>query len=314
MKKIQLLLAFAIIAITIQAQQNIYLQINHKLGSSNFAYNQTATNNISNSFNLQRLEYYISEITLKYDGGQDTTLNTYILVDAGTTTNVLLGSFNITTLESISFGTGVDAAVNNGDPDLWPMNHALAPKSPSMHWGWAAGYRFAAFEGMTGASMTTGWQIHALGNRNYNTQTISTAGFKIGTNTTIELNADYTQALNGITINGNLFNHGETGEAATLLSSFNTSVFAARTVGIKENKLIKFSISPNPSEQDVVLQFDDNQNGNQLIVTSINGQLISQQTITSGNQASVAIETKGTYLVNIYKEGNLIGSEKVIIQ
>jgi len=314
MKKIHLILAFAFSALTIQAQQNIYLQINHKLGSSNFAYNQTATNNISNSFNLQRLEYYISEITLKYDGGQDTTLNTYILVDAGTATNVLLGSFNITTLESISFGTGVDAAVNNGDPDLWPMTHALAPKSPSMHWGWAAGYRFAAFEGMTGASMTTGWQIHALGNRNYNTQTIPTAGFTTGTNTTIELNADYAQALNGITINGNLFNHGETGEAATLLSNFNTSVFSARLVGIKKNELTKFSISPNPSSENIVLQFEDNQNGNQLIVTSINGQIVSQETITSGNQVNVSIETKGTYFVNIYNQENLIGSEKVIIQ
>lgn len=314
MKKIQLLLAFAFSALTIQAQQDIYLQINHKLGSANFAYNQTATNNLSNSFNLQRLEYYISEITLKYDGGQDTTLSTYILVNASIPTNVLLGNFNITNIESITFGTGVDAAVNNGDPDQWPMSHALAPKSPSMHWGWAAGYRFAAFEGMTGASMTTGWQIHALGNRNYNTQVISTPGFTSGTSTTIELNADYTQAMNGITINGNLFNHGETGEAAMLLNSFNTSVFSARAVGINENKLTKFSISPNPSAQDVVLQFEDNQNGNQLIVTSINGQVISQETITSGNQVTVSIESKGTYLVNIYKEGNLIGSEKVIIQ
>lgn len=314
MKKIQILLALAICSIAVQAQQDIYFKINHKLGSANFAYNQTATNNISNSFNLQRLEYYISEITLKYDGGQDTTLDTYILVDAGTTTNVFLGTFNITALESVSFGTGVDAAVNNGDPDLWPMTHPLAPKSPSMHWGWAAGYRFAAFEGMTGANMTTAWQIHALGNRNYNTQTIATTGFTNGNTTTIELNADYAQALNNITINGNLFNHGETGEAATLLSNFNTSVFSAGAVGIKENQLTSFSISPNPSAQDITLQFEDNQNGNRLTVSSINGQLISQKTITSGNQVKVSIDNKGTYLVNIYKEGKLIGSEKVIIQ
>lgn len=314
MKKIHLLLALAFSALTIQAQQDIYLKINHKLGSSNFAYNQTATNNISNSFNLQRLEYYISEITLKYDGGQDTTLNTYILVDAGTTTNVLLGNFNITSLESIQFGTGVDAAVNNGDPDLWPMTHPLAPKSPSMHWGWAAGYRFAAFEGMTGTSMNNGWQIHALGNRNYNTQTIPTSGFTTGSTTTIELNADYTQALNNITINSSLFNHGEMGEAATLLNNFNTSVFTSGTVGIQKNELTAFTISPNPSEKNIALTFEDNQNGNELIIYSINGQEVKRELITSGNQVNISINTKGTYIVNILKEGQIIGYERVIIK
>lgn len=314
MKKIHLLLAFAFSALTIQAQQDIYLKINHQLGSSSFSYNQTATNNISNSFNLQRLEYYISQITLNYDGGQDTTLDTYILVDAGTTTNQLLGTFNITTLESITFGIGVDPAVNNNDPDLWPMTHPLAPKSPSMHWGWAAGYRFAAFEGMSGTSMNTGWQIHALGNRNYNTQTIQTSGYTTGTTTTIELNADYTQALNNITINGNLFNHGEMGEAATLLNNFNTSVFTSGTVGIQKNELTKFNVSPNPSERNIILTFEDNQNGNELIINSLNGQEVKRELITSGNQVNISINTKGAYIINIVKEGQIIGSERVIIK
>lgn len=314
MKKIYLLTSILSISFLALAQQDIYLKINHKLGSSNFAYNQTATNNISNSFNLQRLEYYISEITLKYDGGQDTTLNTYILVDAGTTTNVLLGNFNITSLESITFGVGVDPSVNNNDPDLWPMTHPLAPKSPSMHWGWAAGYRFAAFEGMTGSSMNNGWQIHALGNRNFNTQTIPTSGFTTGSTTTIELNADYTQALNNITINSSLFNHGEMGEAATLLNNFNTSVFTSGTVGIQKNELTAFTISPNPSEKNIALTFEDNQNGNELIIYSLNGQEVKRELITSGNQVNISINTKGTYIVNILKEGQIIGYERVIIK
>lgn len=313
MKK-YLLSALVLLGFSVFAQQDIYLKVNHQLGSANFTYNQNATNNLSNSFNLQRLEYYLSQITLRYDGGQDTTLDVYILVDAGATTNVLLGNFNINTLESISFGVGVQAPVNNDDPDLWPMTHPLAPKSPSMHWGWAAGYRFAAFEGMSGANMTTGWQIHALGNRNYQIQTIQTSGYTNGTNTTIELNADYTQALNNITVNGNLFNHGETGESATLLNNFNTSVFSAGTVGITKNILKQFKVSPNPSSKEITIQFEDNQNGNELIVTSLNGQVVSREIITSGNQVSLSIESKGTYLANVYDQGKLIGSQRVIIK
>jgi len=62
--------------------------------------------------------------------------------------------------------------------------HAMAaPKSPPMHWGWAAGYRFRSFEGMTGASMTHRMaKIHAsLENRNYNLlKLFPTAGFTNG--------------------------------------------------------------------------------------------------------------------------------------
>lgn len=314
MKKLSLLALFVFAIIAVNAQQDLYLKINHKLGSSNFSFNQTTSNNLSNSFNFDRLEYYIAEITLRYDGGQDTTLDSYILVDAGTTTNQLLGTFNITNLESISFGVGVNTPYNNDDPNLWPSNHPLAPKSPSMHWGWAAGYRFAAVEGKTGSNMNSIWQIHALGNRNYKLQTIPTSGLTSGNTTTIELNADYAQAMNNITVNGNLITHGEISESVTLLNNFTNGVFTIGTVGIKENKLVDFNISPNPSDKDVVLQFEDNQNGNELILTSLNGQIISKEIISSGNKVALSIAAKGTYLANIYKNGSLIGSEKVIIK
>lgn len=314
MKNLSLLTLLVVSILTVNAQQDVYLKINHKLGSSNFAFNQTTTNNLSNSFNFDRLEYYIAEITLRYDGGQDTTLDTYILVDAGSTTNQLLGTFSITSLESISFGVGVNTPYNNDDPNLWPTNHPLAPKSPSMHWGWAAGYRFAAFEGKTGTSMNSVWQIHALGNRNYNLQTIPTSGLTSGNTTTIELNADYAKAMNNITVNGNLITHGEIAESVTLLNNFTNGVFSIGTVGLKENQLVNFSVSPNPSSKDILIQFEDNQNGNELIITSLNGQVVSKEIITSGNQVTLSISTKGTYLANIYQKGNLIGSQKVIIK
>ncbi len=314
MKNLSLLTLLVVSILTVNAQQDVYLKINHKLGSSNFAFNQTTTNNLSNSFNFDRLEYYIAEITLRYDGGQDTTLDTYILVDAGSTTNQLLGTFSITSLESISFGVGVNTPYNNDDPNLWPTNHPLAPKSPSMHWGWAAGYRFAAFEGKTGTSMNSVWQIHALGNRNYNLQTIPTSGLTSGNTTTIELNADYAKAMNNITVNGNLITHGEIAESVTLLNNFTNGVFSIGTVGLNENQLVNFSVSPNPSSKDILIQFEDNQNGNELIITSLNGQVVSKEIITSGNQVTLSISTKGTYLANIYQKGNLIGSQKVIIK
>jgi hypothetical protein len=302
-------------SITVFAQQNVSLKINHLLGSAPFALNQTTSNNLGNPFTITRLEYYISQVTLKHDGGQTTTVpNSYILVNANSPTTVALGSFNITTLESITFGIGVEAPINNADPNLQPTSHPLAPKSPSMHWGWSAGYRFVAIEGNTGASLNQIWQIHALGNRNYRTQIITTAGSVKNGVLEIELDADYTQALSGITVNSNLLTHGEFNEAATLLSNFRTGVFGQSAVGLFENdKLMTFDIYPNPSTGQINLKVDPTIQNANYIVLDVVGREIQTGNITGVNE-QISLNEKGVYFLNLYKEGTLVGSEKVIIQ
>jgi len=100
----------------------------------------------------------------------------------------------------------------------------------------------------TGASMTTGWQIHALGNRNYNTQLYPNSKFYNCTNTTW-VNADYAQAFECITIMETLSSCVKL-RSSDAIDIFNTSVFSARLVGIKKKKLNdKISISPNPSSE-----------------------------------------------------------------
>lgn len=315
MKKIYFIVSLAFITLTSQAQQDVYLKINHQLGAANFAFNQTASNNLSNSFNLQRLEYYISSIELKYDGGQDTLLtDLYVLVDAGQTTKQFLGTFNFTNLESITFAVGVDTAANHDDPASFPVNHPLYPKSPSMHWGWAAGYRFVALEGMTGTNMNDIFQIHALGDGNYLKQTLVTTGQSVGNDLNININADYTQALKNITINSNLLTHGETGEAATLLTNFSNSVFSNGLVGIDELSRANFKMYPNPSQGDVYFDFDEKLNNSQLIITDVNSRKMTEKQLILGHSNRISIEKAGIYFANFYRNNQLIGSRKIIIQ
>lgn len=317
MKKIYTFIAAAIIALSVQAQQNVSLKINHNLGSSAFALNQTTTNNLGNSFTVTRLQYYISEIKLTHDGGMITNVpNTYILVDATTTTNVALGSFNITNLESISFGIGVEAPINNADPNLQPSSHPLAPKSPSMHWGWSAGYRFVAIEGNTGTNMNQIWQIHALGNRNYRTQSVITTGSIQNGILVTELDADYTQGLAGITVNSNLLTHGEFNEAATLLANFQSGVFTQTTVGLNENnqKLISFGVSPNPSNGQVRLTVHNTYSNLSYKVMDMVGREIMNGVLENTGNHFLSIDKKGIYMINLFDNGTLIGNEKAIIQ
>lgn len=318
MKKLYTLIAFAIIVISAKAQNDINLRINHFLGTKPFTFNTTATNNLDNDFQLQRFEYYISSIVITHDSGLTTAVpSKWILVDADSTTIEFLGNFPITTVESIQFSIGVEGASNHNDPALYASNHPLAPKSPSMHWGWSAGYRFVAMEGMTGTNMNEIFQIHALGDRNYRSQTITVAAVADNGSMTINLNADYLETVKNITINSNLLNHGEQNEAATMLSNFSRNgVYSQSTVGINESKrnLISFGVSPNPSNKDVFVTLSKSLNNITYKIIDLTGREVKIGKLNSTDNNRISIENRGIFMLNLYEEGEFIGTEKVIIQ
>jgi len=315
MKKLHLVFSIILTTLTAQAQQNVTLKINHLLGNTPFGMNQTTSNDLGDQFNINRLEYYISEIKLTHDGGQITSVpNTWILVNAAQAVSVPLGSFSITALESVSFGIGVESPINNADPNLQAGGHPLAPKSPSMHWGWSAGYRFVAIEGNTGTNMNQIWQIHALGNRNYRAQTVLTSGRSANGNLEIELDADYTQALSAINVNSNLLYHGEYNEAASLLSNFKLNVFTQSTVGLKENSPnTSFKIYPNPSNGEIKLTLDSPSQNIRYNVLDLNGRKVVHGKLTKSSIDLSSVD-KGIYFVLLFKENEMIGSKKVTIQ
>ena len=317
MKKIITTLSLITFFLVSYGQTDVYLKINHKLGSNTFAYSQTATTSGGAQYQLSRLEYYIAEITLTDDTGRVTVVpNKWMLVNASDTTNEFLGSFNITNLQSISFGIGVESTVNHNDPNLYVSTHPLAPKSPSMHWGWTSGYRFVALEGNTGTNFSQIFQIHALGDRNYRTQTHNTSGYFLNGDLIIELDADYNQALNSITVNSNLLYHGELAEASTLLSNFNSSVFTQTAVGIKEinNDLVRFGVSPNPSSGEILITTDERFNNLSYRVMDLTGKELQNGDLENTTNHMISINNAGMFMINLFEGGVLIGSEKVIIQ
>jgi len=230
-------------------QKNTYLKINHFLEDEPFALGKTAGNNLGNQFNFSRLDYFISGIKLHHDGGEIHDLSdVYILVTKGEDVDVLLGNLQIETLDSISFYIGVDSANNHADPSLWPSSHALAPKFPEMHWGWASGYRFVAIEGKSGSNLQFDYQIHGLGDQLYKPTIIVTGGNEVNGDLIVELDADYSQGLKDININKNLIVHGSTKEAIPLLFNFNKNVFTKTksSASAKEIGIGNLQVAPNP--------------------------------------------------------------------
>lgn len=296
-------------------QVDVILKINHKLGNAAFAYGTAATNNLGNDFNVSRLQYYVAEVTLIHDGGQETTVPAYwILVDAGTAVSENLGNFNITQLEGIKMGIGVEPAFNHLDPASYPATHPLAPKAPSMHWGWASGYRFVALEGKGGSGLNQTFEIHALGDDNYHTLTVPTNGTLSGNELTVELDADYTGAIKNIDVsNGNIM-HGETGIAADLLVNFAYSVFSAQgaaSMGISESEKDKFAIGPNPSQGTFTIHYSGEKSFDVSIMDAT-GRIIEKATDIHKTRG-FSIQQNGIYFVAISQNGQAISIEKIVV-
>lgn len=316
MKKIYTFVLAIVLSGSVFGQMDVYLNINHQLGASPFQFNTTAMNNMNVEFNVSRLEYYISQITLIHDGGTQTPVpNTWLLVNSGTATNELLGNFNITNLESIRFGVGVESAVNHLDPATYPSNHPLAPQSPSMHWGWSAGYRFVAMEGKSGNQMSQSYEFHALDDANYFLTTIPTNGTVNGSDLTVELNADYEMALKNIDVSTGPITHGGFGDAVTLLENFRDEVFTSATaVGMEDGwQGGELTLAPNPTLAGNAVKLNWSGNDETLVqVFDLSGKLL-QEVPASGNVLALEVSAPGCYLIAIQQNGERIATRKLMV-
>lgn len=235
----------------IAAQHQVRFTIHHKLGAEDFALNQPAVNNLNHSFEFTRNEYYISGISILHDQGQILALDSiYMLVNAAEPTSIVLGTLPINQVEAIYFHVGVDSAHNHLDPAAWDPSHPLAPQFPSMHWGWVSGYRFIALEGFSGPVLHETFQLHGLGDQNYFRARVFIQPPVIGDEIHIEIDADYTRALEDISLNEGVIVHGDNLEALQCLENFKNLVFSPHTPTTSVDNTapeITWSLFPNPT-------------------------------------------------------------------
>lgn len=304
--------------INMNAQTEVLFNINHKLGTQNFQFNTEKMNNLNHPFSVERLEYYISDITIIHDGGQESLVpNKYLLVNAEAPMTTSLGMHDLTNIEGVSFYVGVSPDVNHLDPASWPNTHPLAPKFPSMHWGWAAGYRFVAMEGKSGQGLGSTYQFHGLGDSNYNKTTVMLEATDDNGSLLINLDADYVQAVKGIGLLSGPISHGETGQAKTCVENFNSEVFSPAALSNSTQDFLSssdFEIYPNPStDQHVFIQSNNNDLISHININDIQGKLINRVTV---NNQSTRLNFNGTgvYLVQIFNEKGEYYTEKIIIQ
>lgn len=320
MKTLFTLHAFLLLAFASGAQINTELRIYHRLGAQSFQMNTTAQNNLSQDFQVTRLQYYVTNFSVVHDGGTETAISsdTVALMNAadGLFSTVELGTQAITNVEAVKFYIGVPQPTNNADPSLYGPNHPLAPQSPSMHWGWASGYRFLAYEGQGGMNFSQTFQLHGLGNNNYFQTTVAATGQVVNGSLVIALDADYTRGVENINVSNGVIAHGVDQEDLTALENFRDYVFSASTQNLTANTIdltnLTWSVHPNPtSSGDVFVSFDAEFPIDGIRVANTLGQQVDFYSTNNG-QAKVQLTNSGMYFVSMMKEGVVIATKRII--
>ena len=321
MKKALLSLALGFSLAGLSAQTDMSFNINHKLGTEDFSFETTHTSNPNIPIEFTRLDYYISEIVLVHDGGQETPMtDQFLLVNAGIPVNLDLGNYAVTTLEKIKFHIGVPEAFNHLDPASYPDNHPLAYQMPSMHWGWALGYKFLTVEGNAGNGLINNYQIHTTGNSNYTAVEININESAVNGKLDIALDADYLGLFEDISIGNGVFNHGEFAEAKTAIENMSFFVFTKGQLLNSSNNIDfegSFSAFPNPSDSgNMTIKADMLRTGDYtLTVRNLLGQTIeSFKFQTKELNYELQAESKGLFIVELADENGSLYSEKIILQ
>ncbi len=322
MKTILSIIALALISFSSSAQTNTELRIYHRLGTQAFQLGATAQNNLGQDFQVDRLQYYVSNFSVVHDGGTETAISvdTIALMNAadGNYSTVELGSLSITNVEGVKFYIGVPQPTNNEDPSLYPSTHPLAPQSPSMHWGWASGYRFLAYEGKGGMNFSQTFQLHGLGNNNYFQTSVAATGQMINGSLIIALDADYTRGVEDIDVSSGVIAHGVDQEDLTALQNFRDYVFSQSTQDLTasqdELSAVNWELYPNPSSSgDVEITWDAKTQVDFIRITNAMGQEVSVMGVENA-QAQISLDQSGVYLVSLVKDGATIGTKRIVKQ
>ncbi len=321
MKNIIALCTLLFASLMATAQKNVTLHISHKLGTAPFAFNETGQNNLSQNFKISRIDYYISGIKVIHDGGMELSLpDHYILAKGSAAVAEDLGSLNVTNVEGIKFSIGVEAPANNEDPTLRPAGHPLYLQSPSMHWGWASGYRFVAMEGTAGNISSNAFEIHGLGNNNYFTQTVMVAGENTGNEVHIYLDADYTEALRDINVAAGPIDHGVDATDLQLLQNFRDHVFkpgSSATSVKNQPEISRFAqVYPNPVSDKLAIDLlVPHKHARTAQVIDFLGKVHYTTALPAQhNVIDLSALAKGTYIIRLYEGGKDMGSQKIMLR
>jgi hypothetical protein len=297
-------------AISSWAQKNIFLNLTPLFGNQTFELNQTFICNDGIAVEIQDFNYYLSDVKIFHDNGQQTNLPTSIWLVTPTQHSLYIGYLAVEQIDSINFTIGVPKRYNTQagalaqDIATYPETHPLSFQSPSMYWGWSFGYMHMITGGKADSNNdgvpNAYFELHNLGNNNQQSVTLPTIQTTTVSQTDLYYNCHIDRWLNQMPLSSVGVQHGETGLNQSVMQNVNNQdVFTlSQAATIQENHNLFVSWKQTASE--ITIQGLQNQSIKNYQVFSNTGQKILEMEVQNA-AASVPLEQlqSGLYLINM---------------
>lgn len=283
-------------------QTNVNIDFRPRVGGNHLTLNTTVQDLNGVDMTIDFFNYYISNVHIIHDGGQDLDLSDTVFFVSTEDHTLELGMLNLTNIESIDFGVGVPVSLNHEDISQYEENHPLSWQSPSMHWGWTSGYKFLLVNGY-GDSDNDGstdalFQIHSLGDANYKNVSMAVIPTVSSTETTIVIDCNLDEWMYNFDPGQDGTHHGETGVNASIMNNIdNRPVFtlpgnASIDIPLESDGTLTYSMD----EEFVKFNWNGVQNAELYFLIDLSGRAIEKGLATEFSGAHTSrIQEAGSY-------------------
>ena len=292
------------------SQKNIFLNLDPVFANQPFVLNQNFTGNDGVAVRIEHFNYYLSDVKLFHDNGQQTNLLTDIWLVTPVQNSLYLGYLPIQQIDSIQFTIGVPKRYNiqagalAQDISTYPDSHPLSFQSPSMYWGWSFGYMHMIAGGKADSNNdgvpNAYFELHNLGNNNQQSVTLPAIQTTSGNQIDLHYNCHVDRWFNQMPLSSVGVLHGETGLNLSVMQNVNTQdVFALNPAAtIQENHNLFVSWKQTPTE--ITIHGIQNQGIENFQVFSNTGQKLLVVDVQNA-VASIPLDrlSSGFYLVSV---------------
>ena len=219
-----------LLAVTSFAQKAVYLHLQPKVNGVDFQLNTNYTALDNKVFKLDHFDYYLSEIILTHDAGQEINLSQDIFLVEPENHTFLLGNFDLNLIEQLNFTVGVpkkwnlQSGAESQDISLYPETHPLSFQTPSMYWGWLSGYMHMIIGGFSDSHSDGDpdayFELHNLGGSNQQLVELNVTQTNTSANQIdIYVDCNIEQWIKNIPLATVGVSHGEVGVNNTILDN-----------------------------------------------------------------------------------------------
>ncbi|MFL2663714.1 MAG: MbnP family protein [Crocinitomicaceae bacterium] len=295
-------------------QKGVFLNLNPVFLGVPLEIGTTYTHPSDQSFSIDYLNYYVSDVIITHDGGQEITAMPSVFLATIESHTLFLGNHDVQNVEHIEFTLGVPERFNTQDGaeaidiSSYPADHPLSFQDPGMYWGWAFGYMHVVTAGMPF------FELHNVGPQLAKQVSLDVIPTETSSNQIdIELFCNVDRWFNSIEFSEMLVSHGAGPENVQMMSNLLTDeVFSVSAQALIPEYINTQAFVYQNSEGLNVANIPSQ--AKFLRVTDQLGRLVESQNISGASTLTIDVDQKGVVFVCLSnQEGTQLETIKYII-